>query len=561
MLTLGTDTHKSEQRSGPFNWIFQSGMQTYLVSLTALLVAWGWLILGPFERLSKVITDDAYYYFITAGNLFSTGMVTFDGFTETSGFHPLWMLMTAPVFGVMGETEAALRVATIMQVLLYGGTVALVVTTCRAVWSSRAAVAAGATLVLYPLFTNTWLSGIEGAVFSLALATVIHLLVARNYAAAVRDGSLSLRAGAVLGIAVGFAALARIEACFLMAVVFVWMLWPRSGGETDRRIKSAFAFALAGGAVVAPYFLWLWTQFGRIQPVSGLTKRIWAAQEWEAFLAASLARKSEMMAENLLFDNPFCDPARIAGMLGGRLAGVAGAGVASWVVLVTGIVIAVLYRDRWLSPLLQAGLTPFLIYAGVAYTYYATAMFHSHRDWYYCPEMLLSAIVIAAVYHGYHRNGGESATRGRPLFAAAMTLLVVAAIVGGVRIDRFGSPVERGHITARLIEQHTEPDDITGLFDAGVVAFYTDRTITNIDGLINGTELYELQGQHRVVDWLLEHEIGFVFDGARDRATLREKLDRFDSIDRWERFTQIEAVGATGTLLRVTPDGSVPDEF
>lgn len=376
------------------NGILRSPGLTFLLCLALLVLVWGWILFGPLERLSRIVSDDAFYYFITAHNFFHTGVATYDGFTETSGFHPLWMLVTAPLFGLLGKTELAFRLAAFIQLAIYCGAVTLIARTCAHRWGEPAAKAAIATLILYPFYVYTWLSGVEGALFSLAIALIIYLLVVKGYGMAVRDGTLSARRAVMLGIVAGLTALVRIEAGFLLAALFLWLLWPRAQGGVRRSLSLALSFGLAGGVVIAPYFVWLWTSFGYLQPVSGITKRLWAADQWQLFLSAGLVQKAEIMANNLTFHNPVFDPARIAGLFGGAAAGPAGSAAALWLVLLGTAAAAIVWRDRWLQPLLEAGLAPVLAYVAFRYLYYATALFNSHRDWYHVPEMLLSAMVI-----------------------------------------------------------------------------------------------------------------------------------------------------------------------
>jgi hypothetical protein len=51
--------------------------------------------------------DDGYYYFQIARNLARGAGFTFDGIHATNGFHPLWLLLQAPLFRLFGRRGAA----------------------------------------------------------------------------------------------------------------------------------------------------------------------------------------------------------------------------------------------------------------------------------------------------------------------------------------------------------------------------------------------------------------------------------------------------------------------
>lgn len=48
----------------------------------------------------SVISDDAYYYIVTAKHYVKDGIVSFDGIHETNGFHPLWFLIIVALFKI-----------------------------------------------------------------------------------------------------------------------------------------------------------------------------------------------------------------------------------------------------------------------------------------------------------------------------------------------------------------------------------------------------------------------------------------------------------------------------
>ena len=53
--------------------------------------------------------DDAYYYFLVARHLVSSGQSTFDGITLTNGYHPLWLGIVALQYWLFGPSMLLTR--------------------------------------------------------------------------------------------------------------------------------------------------------------------------------------------------------------------------------------------------------------------------------------------------------------------------------------------------------------------------------------------------------------------------------------------------------------------
>ncbi len=86
-----------------------------LIGVCALLTTLNTLILAYNEK--NVLSDDAYYYIVTAKNLVQTGIVSFDGIHETNGVHPLWFILITIIFK-LGVADFPLKIQYFSVVLL-----------------------------------------------------------------------------------------------------------------------------------------------------------------------------------------------------------------------------------------------------------------------------------------------------------------------------------------------------------------------------------------------------------------------------------------------------------
>jgi hypothetical protein len=82
--------------------LLSCGMLFSLLCLRSLLV--------QYQQSHRVaFVDDAYYYFVVARHLVQSGQSTFDGFTLTNGYHPLWMALIALQYRFLGDSQLLTR--------------------------------------------------------------------------------------------------------------------------------------------------------------------------------------------------------------------------------------------------------------------------------------------------------------------------------------------------------------------------------------------------------------------------------------------------------------------
>ena len=53
--------------------------------------------------VATFLPDDAFYYFTIARNFVNGNGISFDSFSPTNGFHPLWLFLITPLFSFEGE--------------------------------------------------------------------------------------------------------------------------------------------------------------------------------------------------------------------------------------------------------------------------------------------------------------------------------------------------------------------------------------------------------------------------------------------------------------------------
>ena len=137
------------------------------------------------------------------------------------------------------------------------------------------------------------------------------------------------------------------------------------------------------------------------------------------------------------------------------------------------------------------------------------------REWYFAPVALLAALLLGvAVAYGHSvlretRFAGRSVVALYALFAAGLALAF-----GPHMADRWGlqSPHRVNQLeAARWIDAHTEPGARVGSFNAGILGYFSNRTVVNLDGVVNA-DAYRAKLEKRLPEYVRSMRLDYVAD-------------------------------------------------
>jgi len=444
---------------------------------------YGWLALG--ESLPRVVNgllDDSFYYLQVARNVARGLGSTFDGIEPTNGYHPLWMLLLVPVAALTGgDGEWTVRAA-----VLLGGVLGL----C-AMWLLRAtllrhagpwAAVVGLLLFAWPRFFGQTVGLLETGlvlVFYLALAA----RMAVDLASPLKPWTL--RRAMTHGLLLGGACLARLDSVFLLAAYGLWAVgegWraaaPRNGVAATQALPS-FARALVlrllplpvAVVVVAPYLAWNLTVFGHLQPVSSAMKSSFPVLGWNGQWLRSFPEFS--------------------------------------VLLLLGAAFAVWGLRRDAAPLVRT-LGVFGVAALLHMAYLVLFMVWGVDRWYFTllfPVGLLGLPWLA-------RGALESLGRRRAfafamLAAGGIGAIAVQTVALHLRDQRYLAGTAE---LARWAAVNLPADAVLAATDSGVLAWFSERTTINLDGLINNWRYRDALRAGRLEGYLRERGVTHILD-------------------------------------------------
>jgi len=492
-------------------WLRAAPLPLVLVTAFALRLAWAWASLDRLVR--DATSDDAYYYFAIARELARTGRASFDGETLTNGFHPLWLACVTAVQALGADPERSVHLALSLSALFGTATCALVYAILRAVAAPRAAaLAAAAAYAVHPYVVVESVNGLETALSVCALAVVAWTHV-RILA---RDGAPSPRDGMRLGLALGFAMLARTDSVLVAPPVLLHLAWRGRGAR--RWLPPAAAVALAS-LLVLPWLAWSWLAVGSLaqdsaRALSDLARSGYLAAHGDA-LSVRAARGLELAREAFLVRVP---RAYLAPWRGAELPALA---------VAAGLLAAMLALP--VSPARERARRRAALLAAPALGIAATLLDHAAlrwwlREWYFAPMGLVCALglglALAWLDEAFAAPAARPARARAALYAGAALLLLAA--LGPQRAQRWVEPSPRRLnqlIAARWLAAHAPPGARVGAWNAGLLGYFSERTVVNLDGVVNG-DAWRAARAGRLADYAQERRLDLVVDWAGMPQTL-----------------------------------------
>lgn len=434
----------------------------------------------PSELLfSGFMSDDVFYYFKTAINIRNGLGSTFDGINQTNGYHPLWMLICAGCAFITTDKTAFLYLALSANLFLVGLMTLIVVRMFIHRLGPWFAAALAFVMNWNYISSCAYFSGLETPLYLVML-----LLVIDRAAKAVFGG---VRDELALGFLMGLAFLARTEFALFGPLYLGWFLYRTRGMPFSRRARS---LALTGAPFLLlslPFLAWNVSVTGHLQQISGLMKDLRGGGGPGSLREAG----SVAMVYGLkLFESIGLRPRMFTALMLPFLAPI---GVFLW------------RTRRIFFGLRDARFAMLAGFSVVGLLYYFKSYGHDIRYWHYAPAFLSLQIFFV---HALKETSDflRSDRASRRVFKGLLVLALLNMFLQTWHFQYKYTYVTNYHFTATTFYQSKAalwmrsnlPADATvGVWDAGYVGYFSDRAVVNLDGLINGVELYQYYADGR----------------------------------------------------------------
>lgn len=299
-----------------------------------------------------------------------------------------------------------------------------------------------------------------------------------------------------------------------------WKAWLREG---------AVYYGIVGG-ILSAYMLWNKLVFGSFSPVSGLVKR------WLGTFIINIYGGAAKSPASFFGMNPFSDFDTWEPVTGWLT------NWANWVspgfinsndkpavwqehlllvitifVVIVGVIL-LLRKKKTSRTIVQTGMIPLLVGSWTQILSYNITGYASVKEWYWLTEPFLIILVIVLLIDIGLDIFLKKRQITRIIMWAAIGLFAMRTGYIYLRNTYFLMPYHIAPANSAyvdmlpLLEKYTKPGDVIGMTGGGNVGYFIrDRTIVNMDGLINSNAYFEALKNGTGSDYLYNTGMRYVF--------------------------------------------------
>jgi hypothetical protein len=480
--------------------------------------------------------DDAFYYFQVALNHVQHGEWTFDGIHSTNGVQPLWAWIltgSAHALSWIGVNDPLMvaRVFVAINSLVYlAACVVLYALLAQRVSVAVALAAVGAAL--FPLGA-TWgrMWGMETAIYLLLL------LGSMAYFHSVFLPRRSLRSALVLGLLLAACVMGRLNGVFFIASMLLFYALRQDPVPRLERLRWAVVVGLAASSVILVYLAWNYFSTGHPLPISGAVKVV-RAEEFRTNMGVvdvpsavsaywrHWSESLQWLAASRIVDGFWIIGGRafIEGAIGMKatLAALALAALAPLLAGASGWIKHL--RQRFTQLGAYAYFAAFAVVDAVAsILIYPAETYAATRWWFIALELVLTVatatLVVASVGYVAERWIAEQ-NRVRAMYAAMLALAAIHVAQftnffwdGQVRrVDWNASWNDEPMRAAHWINANLPENSQVGAWNAGVLGYFSEHPVVNLDGLINNFDLLPYLKDRKIADYIRQKRLTHIAD-------------------------------------------------
>lgn len=402
---------------------------TRILRVTALVVCGAWVpVIVVWAHTPFTVTfDDAYYYFQIGEQLADGHGSTFNGLDHTNGYHPLWQLICALPYLVGLSGVAAVRALLLLQLV---------------VWAATLWIVAG--------IVGPKLSRVSTATVALLLALVAgNPYVFKIFVNGLESGVVALAYTGLIA-----AVLQRNDRLVMVWLVVAFL------GRTDALF------------VVGCLFLATWG--------------------WRRFIPVGVVAAAYLLFNQIVFGNPL----QVSGVIKRQSVT---AGRAFTMLVIAAVALAIGVGSRRLASARFERTTTFLSTTGwfaaacvVLVGYYQVLSVEVYL-WYYAPVALYLFMLLLHAATDF-AEGVVAEGQSLRTVQAILVLPFVAGFIFSTRqiTDPQLRSLQEGDRAAALwVRDNSAPGTVIASWDAGIVGYFSERPLVNLDGVVNSFEWEE----------------------------------------------------------------------
>lgn len=440
------------------------------------------------SRLVTYTADDMYYYLKIADNLQQKGVLSFDGEIPTNGFHPLYLGLLRPLFSVVSDAGNRIRAASLMLVLVDLITALLLYLLMAKLKFPTGGALLSAIWLCSPFAAHLATNGMESVLAGTGLVMCCLSFVA------MRSEPDKIVPRLFFGFSLAFVFLARTDSAWYVVCFVLWAFVADLGSKNRQPLSRAFIAPALSFVLVSPWLGWNLFRFGSIAQTS---------------FSAHLARLQYTHPQGVpFFQNAASGIKYLLSQNGGWVLGV----VALFIIIFWGAT----FKKKSTLPRFAMELACILFAGSVLfYVFYWAVGLSPHSHYLAAPS--LSLLIITAALFAYPAKKLYEAKRGWQAFSASVLFIVLFTIWSILPLKAHFQNgkyfwQERMLAAAKAADERLPNDARIASFNAGVAGYFCNRSLVNIDGVVNpeAIELFTTRSfdkylRQKKVDYLLDH--------------------------------------------------------
>lgn len=338
----------------------------------------------------------------------------------------------------------------------------------------------------------------------------------------------------------GFPRMALVYDVMLMAVFFGLTRFGALGLKTSSRSRQSatplaylkdmwrqwltegLAFYTVVGAGMAVYMLFNKIYFGTFSPVSGQIKRWWGSLPGRVYGGPALDPLS-FFGINHQGDSNSWHPLStyLDSVAEQRLTGIGLPDSLRYPTILAAIILLTylllfINRNQAKSAIVELGVIPLFSGAWLQVLYYHAPGYSAAKEWYWVSQLvtvvLVGGLVLGILFRCVQKQRFAHAAAW--LVAIGFGVYMLNPFWSIIRANMtYGEwqPTDPNNDIAALLEVSTEPGSIIGLTGGGNAGYFIhDRTVINMDGLINSYEYFQLLKHGKAGDYLATEGLDYV---------------------------------------------------
>jgi len=464
------------------------------ISLILLALVWGiFLLAQPTEQLLGFTEDDGFYYLKIAQNIARGNGPSLDGVNPTNGFHPLWQIMLVPIAWLSGDKpELMLHIIFALQLLLLSLSMFCVARFAQRTWG-RLSTGIACAVFLLPRSLSFFFSMMEPSI--LVFLCSVYLLWGEKHSASLFHPQKPVWEDFESGVFLALIFLARLDAgllglCYLGILLVRWFV---SKCSSPARFLAKCALVITPIIILSfPYLLYNYITFGHLLTISSAIKH-------QNIIAWS--EKGELITD-----------------------------LPEYFFAAVGITIWLIYR--LIRRLKQSYLTVggnsasayplfIILFALAGLLRYLDGLFFTDlqiNNMGYSLLLLPSALLVANFGNRLQRMGRGFGWKAWGFLASALLLIIILAMSfwGNFRAYQNNQLCwySRSYQSALWANQHLPDDAVVGMNDAGIFAYFCERRVVNLDGLVNNYQYQEILRAGKFTQYMQTQGINYIADVA-----------------------------------------------